>query len=352
MRDIAREAGVSKNTVSLALRRDAKIPLVTRRRIEEIAKRLGYRKDPTVAHLMVKLRSARAPGYKATLAIFNANSDQHAFTNSPTIPAYVRGCRRRADHLGYTLDEFWLHDPTLNGTRLNRILRSRNIRGGVVVGLVNDNQLPERFLPTWQEFPVVVTGVRTESPTLSFTSTDHHMLAIKAFQEALALGYRRPGLLLDHITDHLTDGRFSSGFHVAQSQVPAVQRSRPFYLYHEAIKNRELFHKWLKKERPDAILTLYHETESWLTDLGLSVPTDMGLIQLEWQKHHRQWAGMEQHNDIVGEAAVDMVISMIHHEEVGIPSFPRSTLIGSTWIPGETIRSHHPRVTQSLVKVS
>ena len=43
MSDIARRAGVSKNAVSLALRRSAQIPEKTRRRIEKIAQSLGLR---------------------------------------------------------------------------------------------------------------------------------------------------------------------------------------------------------------------------------------------------------------------------------------------------------------------
>jgi len=47
---------------------------------------------------------------------------------------------------------------------------------------------------------------------------------------------------------------------------------------------------------------------------------------------------MCQHNDIVGEAAVEMLLGLIHHDEAGIPLYPRGTLIGSSWKEGATIR--------------
>jgi hypothetical protein len=72
--------------------------------------------------------------------------------------------------------------------------------------------------------------------------------------------------------------------------------------------------------------------------LHLRVPRDLGLIQLEWRRGRPDWAGMNQHNDIVSEAAIDMAIGMIHRAEFGIPEFPRSTLIGSTWMDGKTVR--------------
>lgn len=78
MTDIAKAAGVSKNTVSLALRGSPKVSAVTRRRIEKAAKSLGYRPNPTVAHLMAELRQNRSQGYQSTLAIINAHEHKDA----------------------------------------------------------------------------------------------------------------------------------------------------------------------------------------------------------------------------------------------------------------------------------
>ena len=103
MSTVAERAGVSKNTVSLALRHDPQIPLETRRRIERVAKSLGYAKNPVVSQLMTELRKAHPAGYRRTLALLNANQDPHAFTSHPTVPAYVDGCRRRAAFHGYKL---------------------------------------------------------------------------------------------------------------------------------------------------------------------------------------------------------------------------------------------------------
>jgi DNA-binding LacI/PurR family transcriptional regulator len=337
MLDVARETGVSKNTVSLALRNDPQIPLHTRQLVQKAAAKLGYCKNPTVSHLMAQLRAGASTAHKATLALLNANESEGALLSHPTIPTYVEGCRRRAAAQGYSLDEFWLHDPRMNGERLNEILRARGIRGVVVTGLMNTNQLPASFLPTWRRFPCVVTGVRTREPALSFACADHHILAMRAFENALRLGYRRPALVLDRVIDELVDGRFSAGVLIAQQKLPASRRTRPFHAVNEARKNFALFRRWFEKEKPDVLLTLYHDAKKWVEGLGLRVPQDIGLVQLEWRGNHPDWAGMNQHNDIVGEAAVEMVIGMIHGNEAGIPLFPRATLIGSTWVDGGTV---------------
>ena len=338
MQDVAIAAGVSKNTISLALRNSSEIPLKTRRRISALARKMGYRKNPTVAHLMAQLRKDAHQSHRATLALLNAHHDEDAFTAHPTIPSYVEGCRRRAFESGYGIDEFWLHDPSLDGKRLHRILCSRNIRGVIVAGLMKDNHLPERFLPVWKNHPCVVTGVRTRDPALHFACADHHILTMRAVENALRLGYRRPGLVLDRVIDRLVDHRFTSGYLMALREIPEPDRPQPFYDIADARRDPELFRKWYETERPDVILTLYHEVARWVEEMDLKVPGDVGLIQLEWRADHSRWAGMCQHNDIVGEAAVEMLLGLIHHNEAGIPLYPRAALIGSSWIDGKTVK--------------
>jgi len=338
MASIAERAGVSKNTVSLALRHDPQIPVATRERIERIAAELGYAKNPVVAQLMTELRKARPAGYRRTFALLNANLDAKAFTKHPTIPAYVAGCRRRAAQQGYALDEFWLHDPKLYGEQLNRILRTRGIRGVIVVGLMNENRLPPRFSVTWQRHAVVVTGVRTHEPTLSFACVDHHALVLEAMEQARRHGYRRPALVLAEGIDQLVEGRFSAGFWSGQQALAETERVPGFYAVETARAEPARFHAWFREHRPDVIFTLHTVVREWLADIGVQVPRDVGLIQLERRRGCEDWAGMDQHNDLTGEAAVDMLVSLLHNNEAGVPAFPRATLVGGSWTDGVTVK--------------
>jgi len=341
MSDIALEAGVSKNTVSLALRGSPRVSQSTKEHVLSIARKTGYRLNPTVAHLMAELRKSRTVGYQATLGLINAHRDADAFSSHPTIPRYIEGCQQRASELGYTLDTFWMHDSSIRVNRFRTILRARNIRGLLVVGLMEDNRLPKSWDPIWRDLPVVVTGVRTREPALSFTCSDQHAVAIEAFEKALALGYRRPALVLDGVIDRLIEGRFTAGFLTSQSRMlDTASHTRPFTDVADARRDPSLFEKWLEAEQPDVIFTLYHEVRRWLATLGLSVPEDVGLIQYEWRRDHADWAGMDQRNDLVGQAATEMLVSMIHRNECGIPEHPRATMIGSHWVDGKTVRSH------------
>ena len=338
MSTIAAAAGCSKNTVSLALRDSPQIPEPTREKIRKVAAKLGYQPNALVSHLMAQLRSSQTARFQAKLALVNAHRDPKAFRSHATIPAYVRGCERRAAKLGYSFDYFWLHDPKLKGESWGRVLRTRAIKGLIIVGMMDQNQLPSHLRPVWENFPCVVTGVRTREPALSFSCVDHHDLVIQAFERALALGYQRPALLVEERIDRLVEGRFSGAMLSAQQGLPRARRVPAFTQIDRARNAPRLFYDWFDRHQPDVLLSLYNVVFPWLKARGLRVPKDVGVIQLEWRASHAEISGMNQHNDAVGEAAVDMVVGQIHRNETGIPDFPRATLIGASWVDGESVR--------------
>lgn len=336
--DIAAAVGYSKNTVSLALRGDPHIPEPTRAKVRAAAKQMGYQPNPVISHLMAQLRSSQTPAFQAKLALVNGHRAPEALHTHPTIPTYVAGCERRATGQGYSFDRFWLHDPRLKAESWLRILSTRGIKGIVLVGLMDSNRLPAHLDAVWQALPCVVTGVRTRNPALPFACVDHHNLALTAFEQAMTLGYRRPALVLDQVIDELVERRFSAGFLTGQERLPKAQRIPAFTAIEAARATPKLFHRWFDRHKPDVIFTLYNTVFHWLEERGLRAPRDIGVIQLEWRASRPDIAGMDQHNDVTGEAAVDMVISQIHNNEQGVPAFPRATLIGATWRDGPSVR--------------
>jgi LacI family transcriptional regulator len=47
---------------------------------------------------------------------------------------------------------------------------------------------------------------------------------------------------------------------------------------------------------------------------------------------------MNQNNDLVGAAAVDLVVGELHRNEAGIPTYPKCVMIESQWIEGTTLK--------------
>ncbi len=340
LKAIADKLGYSKNTISLALRNNPQIPEATRNKIKKVADEMGYQSNAVVSQLMAQLRASQTPRFQAKLALINANHDRDAFRNHPTIPNYVIGCEKRAKQRGYSFDRFWLHDPELTADGFIRILKTRNIRGIIIVGLMSTNRLPEKFRKVWEEFPVAITGVQTREPTLSYCCVDHYDLSQRAFQRAIRLGYKRPGLVLDEVIDRLVERRFSAGYLIGQQRLPEEQRIPPFFEWEAVKENRKPFKEWYDTYQPDVLLILYNTIIHWIEDIGLKIPDDVGVIQLEYREPKDSLpdiAGMDQHNTVVGEAVVDMVINQIHNNEQGVPQFPLSTTVGASWIDGKSV---------------
>jgi len=337
---IAAEVGVSKATVSLALRNSPEVSAAMKEKVHKVADEMGYQLNPAVGQLLSQIRVGDS--YRATLALVNANEDSSSLKSHPTIPDYVSGIRSRADAMGYSLDYFWLNDPEIKARRLKSIMLARGIKGIVVVGLMDNCLFPEKLKPLAKILPLVVTGVRTRNPTLPYVSVDHYALALQAVENALKLGYKRPGLVMDEKIDALLEGRFSAGYLYGQFRLEMGSRLAPFYQKGDEAEDFGSFKEWLEEQKPDVIFTLFNDVAHWLQSLDYQLPRDIGLIQLEWRRNAPHWAGMHQHNDHTGEAAVDTLVGMIHRGETGLDADPRAILIPPSWQEGETATAQVP----------
>ena len=102
-RQIAKASGLAIATVSYALRNHPKIPAATIARVQATAEKMGYRPNPRVAALMAHIRGARPV----------ATGERIAFIWLARKEPYLRmhdGARRRAQQLGYELEDFALPD--------------------------------------------------------------------------------------------------------------------------------------------------------------------------------------------------------------------------------------------------
>lgn len=339
---IAVATGYSKNSVSLALRNDARLPAATRERIQKVAKEMNYTPDATLGHLMAQLRRISPRGFQAKLALACAHRLPDAEKQHAATAEMAAGCRERGAALGYSFDTFWLHDPELKPSRWMTILRARNIKGIVIYGLGGRNHLPEQFRPVWEAFPTVTTGLRLDAPALSFSCVDHHMVMVKAMAKARELGYQRPALVLERSFDERVDGRFGAGYAAAQRYWPAAQRIPAFEDVDDMAGSLTAFRQWYERHRPDVLLTLHPILLGYCQKLGLRVPRDLGIIHCQCKEAGGGFAGFDQHTKVQAAKAVDMLVGLIHDGQTSPPEFPVATLVGPTWVDGATVRVQKP----------
>ncbi len=335
IRTLAAAAGVSKATVSLALRNHPRIREEVRLRIQKLAEEAGYQPNALVTNLLTQLRSSQKASYQSTLGLVYMSDDPVRFKSFTTYQEWVAGCRARAAQVGYKVDEFSLHESSLSPERLVSILKTRNIQGLVVLGPFPGNVIPPALDVVWQRSSSIVVGVRPVHPRLSCVSNDQFSTAAHAVEEVVRLGYRRPGYCLDPEVDNWVEDRFIAGYGSAVRRA-GLKKTPPPFAFHP--DDEAGFRKWVEKHRPDVILSMHMEIENWLKKMGLKAPDDIGLAHLDRTSTVKRWAGMSQNNESIGIAAVDMVVGQLHRNETGVPLFQKNMFISGSWLPGVTVR--------------
>lgn len=321
---------VSKATVSLALRGHPRISESTRKRIEETAQRLGYQLSPLVSAHAAYVRTARPPK-SATVLGYLTNWSCNALSPSKTVnQRYLEGARKRAEELGYRLDQFHLRDAGMTDRRLRQVLTTRNIVGLIVADLARADPVLDL---NWTNLAAVTLGYTLRSPRLHRVCHDQYGSMGLLLAHLDSLGYRRIGLAMENRQDERSDRLVLSAFLSYQYQRPKSQSLPPFL---PGEWTRENFLSWYYKTRPEAIVTVLDDVVHWLRAEGIDVPGQTGVASV--CSFAREIAGIEQHFEEIAAAGVDMLISQLHTNKRGIPAHPQSSLILGSWQPGTTIR--------------
>jgi LacI family transcriptional regulator, galactose operon repressor len=334
LQDIADRAGVSKATVSLALRNHSSIPPTTRKRIQDLARELGYQPNPLVSALMTYQRTTKVQRAKhLTLAIvvnFSHNDRWQYYLSDDLISAAAAQAGRH----GYQLEEFWLGDLKISPQRLSAILYQRSIPGVIVAPLPAARG---HLNMEWNHFSPVAIGYSLLKPTLHRVTTDRFKAMRLAVRRLRQMRYVRIGLAMHSNQDTRVNHQWGAAFLWEQKQIPSSEQTTPF-LVEERDWNERGFAKWFERNQPEVVLGYDPSIVDWLKKLGRKVPEDVGFAHLWNADRSGRFAGLYHDPPAIGAAAVDFLVGMIHRNERGIPPAPQTLLLDATWQDGATVR--------------
>jgi LacI family transcriptional regulator len=335
MSDLAKAAGVSKMTVSLALRGHEKISAATRERIRALAEKMGYRPNPLVQTLMANLRSTRPANYHSTIAWITAFPTRDGWSSHWVHNLYYQGAVARAAALGYKIETFWALAPRMTGAALTRMLRARGIRGLIIPPVATPGT---RLDIDWSHFSCATIGYSFTEPRLHRAAANLREGMTRALAECERRGFKRIGFALPANTDERVNHSWLAGYLAWQQFIPAKDRL-PVMLAPGRLEDP--LPKWLGAHRPDVIISPNFEFLKWLPALGKRIPEDIGLVTLSRAHNVPDTAhisGISQNDYTIGQAAVDLVVSQLQHNETGVPVHPRVVLTDGSWSDGQTIR--------------
>lgn len=337
LQQIAETVGISRMAVSLALRGKPGVSAATRKRVLKAAAKLGYIPDPEVAKLMAHIRTKRAPNLKACLALLTSGERADQWREFLTERKYVEGARARALEYGYGLEEFWLNEPRMSGERLSRILWNRGIEG-VIVAPVQGNLaigVSRTIDLDFDLFAAVEISETVSRPGLDRSLHDQYNSMLTALTRLTALGYVRPGLVIEHALDLRTNGKWTAAF--LNWRFSKSNKIPPPLLMVKSDARK--FRRWMERHAPDVIISVDGLGYRLLRESGWRIGRDIGYASLDLDgedPERKGICGIDQNSHLVGAAATDALVNAIQRGQRGVPARPLRIEVEGDWHSGTT----------------
>jgi LacI family transcriptional regulator len=236
-----------------------------------------------------------------------------------------------------------------DGKQASRMLFSRGFQGILLQTHVQPSMLPGM---DWNRFSVVGWGEgaaespESPQPLLSRAIVDHFGSVLRGWDETSKRGYKRIGFALFNLTQTFNEDQVRLGAALTcLRRIPRHRRIPPFVIENKLDTADILpLAEWARRHRPDAVIG-FNGIFSWaLEKEGFRVPEDLGFISLHTDVdagnllgiRHRE-SGMKEMRMKSMLVAVELLDQQIRHHQYGLPREPRTIMIDSEWIEGDTL---------------
>ncbi|MFH1498453.1 MAG: LacI family DNA-binding transcriptional regulator [Verrucomicrobiota bacterium] len=337
--DVARRVGCDKSTVSRALRRRVGVAPDTATRICKVAEEMGYRPDPVqVMAAERRWRPGDGIASHAVAFILPAYRGDNPISGLRRRMAQrvVEMARKRLGTLGCSLEAFSREDyPSAEG--LARVLEARGIRAVIVPQIPQDEQAYFARFP-WSRFTGVGCRMGWTLPPVHIVDSDEKYGVQKAFRMLVERGYRRIGGGLAAHSPWAEDDYSRHGAFAAElEQAGKVLISLPIYA--GEVGDKKAFITWFRKVKPDAVIGFHAGMLSWLNEIGVRVPGDVGFVCLHADANMPHMSGLVVDNEHIIRVCMDILVMQIRSNLWGVPALRQRILVEPMWQEGSCIRA-------------
>jgi DNA-binding LacI/PurR family transcriptional regulator len=148
------------------------------------------------------------------------------------------------------------------------------------------------------------------------------------------MGCRRIGLCLQQAQNERVQFRWSGGYLAAcEALIPSSKRVQP--LIYSTLAPLDLA-RWLKREKPDAIITGAPDLAERLQRDGWAVPDEIAVAMPyeDTGNEERPLACIDENAALNGATAVDLVAGMVYRNERGVPRRALQVMVPGEWKHG------------------
>lgn len=331
--DIAKEAGVSVATVSLALRGRGDISQQRGVDIRALAERMGYRPNPMLAALASKRFSNARSQQGTPITIFDF----------PVLPGIERTGGRlyhdtlvaEAKRLGYAASVVCMSKAPSSRT-LFRQLYARATQGIVITGNLDLQEFGDEF--DWNQFAVVQCARYLDDTPFHRVRPNVFQSIKLTFTKLRERGYERIGCAIGRHDILIEDDedRLGAALSLEMSYLPKKHR---LPVFQGGFNDIDAFMKWFLTHSPDVVLGFNTRQHDALQQSGLKIPEDVGFAILHCAERMPTFSGLVQNCDEIARQSIRLLDQLIRNHESGRPELPMDILIPSTWNEGSTVRS-------------
>lgn len=337
LRSLARELGLSRTTLSDALRGSPRVKAETALRVCAAAKAAGYERNPLTGAVMSQLRRSRGQQFRGVLGVVEIVTSDHSALAVRFNDALMTGIVARAAALGFQAERFVIGPGGLSLSRLDTILFTRGIQGLILLPAVG---FPDLSALSWNRYTAVYADYFVDHPPLHCVCLDHYRSMIALLQELHARGYRRPGLVMEITLDERLQYRWEGAFLALQKYLPEITQV-PALQFREL--SRPAFVAWFKQHNPDVVLGHFPDVMDWMKGCGAKLPRTHAFVCLNSLRTNGDCATLDFQAPLLGGRACELVIGQLLHNEFGVPVQPSLTTIPAKLIEGPTLRLVAPK---------
>lgn len=340
LKDVAKAAGYHFTTVSLALRDHPSIPEETRRRIAEVAAKLGYQRDPVFAvlsHFHTKGRVRTDAPRIAFVRNYGYDNEGRLY---PHMQEIWDGALRQAELLGYQLDAFNVSVDEYDSHSLEAHLQKSGITG-VIIGAFQPGF--SDLTLNWSNYAVVKINSGHMEPRATTVTNDQLRDVRLAYRKLSALGYRRIGLAIGRADEDAARQRHNAGYLMEQVALAPDAHIPPlvFPYNYDTPTISGFVGRWARRHQLDAVICNWGNIDRLLAFAGLRVPQDVACACLCITKPFEHLAGIVPNLRLVGERAVSLIATQLKSGEFGVPEFGSVTYVQSAWQDGASAPARH-----------
>lgn len=337
MQTIAEAVGVSRMTVSLALKgKPGRVSEINRRKIIQKAKELGYRLDPKISSLATYLAERRRlPGIREEIPFLIITDDIDHYL--PRLIHFYHYAKDYAEYHGYRLVRYHLGPGGYTQAQLERIFDNRGVQGVFLAPLQN---LEIKFQPTWEKYAWIAFGDSWRQQRIHRIDTDFRHALLAGYKQLHRYGYQKIGLAAGEVTDRNLNYALSTAATTYYRSLSPARRV-PLLLRDEVgdpNKYSRLVARWIERHQIDAVISPPHLYTAF-QQIPLVKKNKIGFAaHLLSPDNKENLAGMQRSRESLGKTSVELLLSQITHGVRGITKTPVRTLIEGYWVDGPTVR--------------